>query len=208
MEHQWNKPSGWIGRLLLRNMNTRHSGVTDWGLSHVKIGMRDIVLDVGCGGGRTIGKLAAAATDGKVYGVDHSEASLAVAGKNNARQIAAGRIEIRSGSVSQLPFPDGMFDLITAVETHFFWPNLAGDVREVARVLKPGGTFLIIAEIFKGAPSPMARAAAKHAPKYGMALLTPDEHRELLASAGLADIEISTVPEKSWICAKGKKPRL
>jgi ubiquinone/menaquinone biosynthesis C-methylase UbiE len=207
VEHRWNKPFGWIGRLLLRNMNSRHSRVTDWGLSHVKVGARDIVLDVGCGGGRTVAKLAAAAPDGKVYGVDHSEASLTVDRKNNAKQIAAGHIEIRSGSVSQLPFPDAMFDLISAVETHFFWPNLSGDVREVARLLKPGGTFLIIAEIFKGAPSAMARAAAKHAPKYGMALLTPDEHRELLASAGLANIEVLTVPEKSWICAKGTKPQ-
>jgi len=66
MPHQWNQPSGWIGRLLLRNMNTRHSRVTDWGLSHVKIGPRDTVLDVGCGGGRTIGKLALAAFQGKV----------------------------------------------------------------------------------------------------------------------------------------------
>lgn len=206
MPHQWNKPSGWIGRLLLRNMNSRHSSVTDWGLSHVKIGLRDVVLDVGCGGGRTVGKLAAAAAEGKVYGVDHSEASLAVAKKGNAKQIAASHVEILSGSVSELPFPNAMFDLVTAVETHFFWPNLPGDVREVVRVLKPGGTFVIIAEIYKGAPSAMARAAAKHAPKYAMALLTPDEHRELLASAGLAEIEVFTWPEKSWICARGRKP--
>ncbi len=206
MEHQWNKPSGWIGRLLLRNMNTRHSSVTDWGLSHVKIGTRDVVLDVGCGGGRTVAKLAGAAAEGKVYGVDHSAASLAVATKNNAKQIAAGNVEIRSGSVSQLPFPDAMFDLATAVETHFFWPNLTGDVREVVRVLKPGGAFVIIAEIYKDAPSPMARAAAKHAPKYDMTLLTPDEHRDLLGSAGLGEIDVFTWPKKSWICAKGRKP--
>ncbi len=205
MPHQWNKPSGWIGRLLLRNMNTRHSGVTDWGLSHVKIGARDIVLDAGCGGGRTVAKLAAAAAEGKIYGVDHSEASLAVATKNNESQIAAGHVEIRSSSVSELPFCDSIFDLATAVETHFFWPNLPGDVREVVRVLKPGGTFVIISEIYKGAPSAMARAAAKHASKYGMTLLTPDEHRQLLASAGLAEIEVFTWPEKSWICARGRK---
>ncbi len=98
-----------------------------------------------------------------------------------------------------------MFDLITAVETHFFWPNLPGDVREVVRVLKPGGTFAIIAEIYQGAPSAMARAAAKHAPKYGMTLLSPDEHRQLLASAGLGEIGVFTWPEKGWICARGRK---
>jgi len=206
MPHQWNKPSGWIGRLLLRNMNTRHSRVTDWGLSHVTIGARDTVLDVGCGGGRTVGKLAVAAAEGKVYGVDHSSASLALARKVNAKEIAAGHVEIVSGSVSQLPFPDSMFDLVTAVETHFFWPNLRGDVREVVRVLKPGGTFVIIAEIYRGAPGPIARTLEKNAPKYNMTLLTPDEHRELLASAGLNEIEVFTWPEKLWICARGRKP--
>ena len=43
-----------------------------------------------------------------------------------------------------------MFDLVTAVETHFFWPDLPNDVREVLRVLKPGGTFLLIAEVYRG----------------------------------------------------------
>jgi len=124
----------------------------------------------------------------------------------NAKQIAAGHVEIVSGSVSQLPFPDSMFDLITAVETHFFWPDLAGDVREVVRVLKPGGTFVIIAEIYRGAPGPIARTLEKNAPKYNMTLLTPDEHRELLASAGLNEIEVFTWPEKLWICARGRKP--
>jgi ubiquinone/menaquinone biosynthesis C-methylase UbiE len=50
-----------------------------------------------------------------------------------------GRIEVRPASVSQLPFQDGMFDLVTEVETHFWWPDLAADVHEVFRVVKPGG---------------------------------------------------------------------
>jgi SAM-dependent methyltransferase len=70
--NQCQNPTGRVGRLVLRNMNSRHSKVTDWGLSHASIGKQDIVLDVGCGGGRTVSKLAAIATQGKVYGIDHS----------------------------------------------------------------------------------------------------------------------------------------
>ncbi len=77
------------------------------------------ILDVGCGGGRTVSKLAAIATQGKVYGVDYSDESVAATKRTNVRWIDLGRVEIRHGSVSQLPFPDGMFDLVTAVETHF-----------------------------------------------------------------------------------------
>jgi len=49
-------------------MNRHHSKLTDWGLSHVEIEKTDTILDVGCGGGRTISKLAAMASDGKVHG--------------------------------------------------------------------------------------------------------------------------------------------
>jgi len=58
-------------------MNISHSKVTDWGLSHICIAAADTILDVGCGGGRTLSKLAARATQGKVYGVDDSEESVA-----------------------------------------------------------------------------------------------------------------------------------
>jgi len=132
-------------------MNSSHSKLTDWGLEHISIENHQTILDAGCGGGRTVSKLAAIATQGKVYGVDYSEESVAATKRTNARWIDLGRVEIRHGSVSQLPFPDGMLDLVTAVETHFWWPNLPRDMREVFRVLKPGGTLILITEIYKGA---------------------------------------------------------
>lgn len=129
--NQCQKPEGWLGRLILWNMNSRHSKVTDWGLSKISIQKQDIILDVGCGGGRTVGKLAARATEGKVYGLDYSQASVAVAKSTNKAWIEMGRVEIQEGSVSQLPFTADMFDLVTAVETHFWWPDLPANMREV-----------------------------------------------------------------------------
>jgi ubiquinone/menaquinone biosynthesis C-methylase UbiE len=203
---QCQKPRGWLGRLTLWNMNSRHSKVTDWGLAHVSVNERDAILDVGCGGGRTISKLAAMATQGKVYGVDFSEASVAASNRTNARWIERDRVEIHHASVSQLPFPDGMFDLVTAVETHFWWPNLPGDLREVFRVLKPEGKLLIIAEVYKGANTTMARLCEKYAPQTGMACLSVDEHRELFANASFTEIQITPDPSKGWICCVGRKP--
>ena len=201
---QCRKPAGWVGRFQLWTMNSRHSKVTDWGLAHVSIGRAFNILDVGCGGGRTISKLAAIATEGKVYGIDHSEESVAASKRTNARLVSGGRAEIRQGSVSQLPFPDGMFDLVTGVETHFFWPNLPGDVREIFRVLKPGGTLIIIAEIYKGAPTKTGRLAEKYLPLSGMTLLTPGEHRDLFTGAGYSDVQVFEKSEKGWICCTGK----
>src|SRR5438477_5843418 len=134
---QCRKPSDRAGRAVLQRMNVSHAELTAWGLSHVA--MRDdfTILDVGCGGGRTIDRLASIATKGKVFGVDYSEESVATARETNARWIEQGRVDIQLGTVSRLPFTDGTFDLVTAVETHYYWPDLPRDVREVFRVLKP-----------------------------------------------------------------------
>jgi SAM-dependent methyltransferase len=200
------KPSGFFGRLSLRNMNQRHSPLTDWGLSHVTVLPGFTILDVGCGGGRTLGKLAEAAPEGKVFGLDHSADSVAISTRTNARAITAGRIEIRQGSISALPWPENTFDLVTAVETHFFWPDLPGDARQVLRVLRPGATFLVIAEIYKGANTAVAKLAAEHGSRTGMQLLTPEEHRELLVTAGFTNIRISVEAGKGWIVCIASKP--
>ena len=200
---QCQKPRGLLGRFVLWQMNSRHSKVTDWGLAHVSVEKHYTILDLGCGGGRTVSKLAAMATQGKVFGVDFSEESVAASQRFNARWIEMGRVEIRHASVSQLPFPDGMFDLITAVETHFWWPNLPEDLREVFRVLKPGGTLVIIAEVYEGANTKMARLCEKYAPLTGLNLLSIDEHREMLANAGYSEVQVQTDSSKGWICCTG-----
>ena len=204
---QCRRPSGWLGRFTLWRMNLSHSRVTDWGLAHIAVDKRDTVLDVGCGGGATVGKLASMAAEGKVYGVDHSETSVAAAAKRNARWVEIGRVEIRQGSVSHLPFTNSMFDVVTAVETHFFWPNLASDMREVLRVMKPGGRLIIIAEIYKGANTRSAKLAEKHNALTGMTLLSADEHRELFEKSGYTDVEIFEELDKGWICGVGRKPK-
>jgi ubiquinone/menaquinone biosynthesis C-methylase UbiE len=202
---QCKKPTGWIGRLVLRNMNGRHSTVTDWGLAHVAIERGFSILDVGCGGGRTLAKLAAMARDGTVYGVDYSEASVAASRRLNAQEIGSGRVEVELGSVSDLPFPKEKFDLVTAVETHIWWPDLGLGAREIQRVLKPCGKLAVISEVYRGASTRAARACEKYADRVGMTLLDPAGHGELLAAAGYKDVQVSLEEANGWICAIGTK---
>ena len=187
-------------------MNSRHSKVTDWGLAHISIGPSYTILDVGCGGGRTLTKLTEKTPQGKVYGIDYSKESVSASQRTNAHWIAMGRVEVLDGSVSQLPFSDGMFDLVTAVETHFWWPNLPTDMLEIFRVLKPGCKLIVIAEVYKGANTRMARLCEKYAPKTGMTLLDVEGHRELFARTGYSNIEVFEECDKGWICGVGRKP--
>jgi SAM-dependent methyltransferase len=154
----------------------------------------------------TVRKLAAVAVEGKVYGIDHSEQSVAAARRTNRQEIAAGRVEIRQAAVSGLPFSDGLFDVVTAVETHYFWPDLHADMREVLRVLKPGGTLVIVAEAYKGGKHDERLQRVAELTK--MVFLTPDEHRELFSTAGYSDVRVTERPDKGWICAIGRKPSL
>lgn len=204
LPRQVRKPMWWPGRFFARVMNATHAGLTRWGLSHVTIGENSTILDVGCGGGRTIRTLAEMASAGKVCGIDYSNASVAVARSTNARAIEAGRVDIRQGTVSQLPYADATFDVVTAVETHYYWPDLVNDLREVRRVLKPGGTFAIIAEAYKGgkfdAVSGLTMKVMLSA-KY----LSVDEHRQLFEAAGFADVATFEERGKGWLCVIGKK---
>jgi ubiquinone/menaquinone biosynthesis C-methylase UbiE len=184
-------------------MNRRHSRLTDWGLQHVQIRPTDVILDVGCGGGRTVSKLAAMARHGRVYGVDIAPTSVAYARKNNRQLIESGRVAIGLSSVQALPFPSETFDLVTAVETHFWWEDLAGGLREVARVLKPNGRLLVIAEFYNGGRH--ARYAARLSQLSGMAALTPDEHVAALADAGFTHPLVDEDAPKGWLCVLGER---
>ena len=198
-------PSRWIGQPFARIMNRSHSNLTDWGLQHVRIEKGFAVLDIGCGGGRTIQKLAAIATEGNVYGVDYAQGSVAVSRSKNAQAIGAGRVKIKQASVSQLPFADNKFDVITAIETQYYWPDLPNDMQEVLRVLKPGGTLLIIAESYKGGTGSTLTAPIM---KFlGSSSLSAQDQRELFTTAGYSDIQIFEEQKKGWICVSGKKPQ-
>jgi SAM-dependent methyltransferase len=202
--NQVRKPTKWVGRLFLWMMNMSHSQVTDWGLKHVAIKEGFTILDVGCGGGRTIEKLAALATKGTVYGVDYAAGGVAASRAKNAQLIQAGRVEIARARVSRLPFAADQFDLVTAVETQYYWPDLVNDMREVLGVLKPGGTLIVIAESYRKGAKDWLHGPAMRLVR--SANLSVAEQRELFAAAGFEDIRISEERAEGWICAVGKKP--
>jgi ubiquinone/menaquinone biosynthesis C-methylase UbiE len=175
--NQCRKPSGWFGRFVLWDMNRYHANVTDWGLQHLAIEQHDTILDVGCGGGRTVHKLAGIATESKVYGLDFTQESVSVSRRTNTRWIQLGRVDIHHGLVSCLPFCEHLFDLVTAVETHFFWPDLVADLHEVLCVLKPGGKLIIIAKLpfcwVFSCCSPAALGRIPRRPELCLSLLLP-----------------------------------
>ncbi len=201
---QVKKPTRFVGRLFAEMMNKSHSPLTDWALSHVEVEKSATVLDVGCGGGRTIEKLAQRAAS--VYGVDYAAGSVAASQAHNKRLIGEGRVHVERASVSQLPFQGDRFDLVTAIETQYYWPDVCNDMREIRRVLKPGGRLMVVAESYKGGRHDWLLGTVMRL--IGSHRLSVDDHRELFESAGYSEVELFEEPRKGWLCGIGRKPLL
>ena len=133
------------GRFMLRSMNKGHEKLARWGRSYLNIDKDYIVLDLGCGGGRNIEYFLTKAD--KVYGLDHSETSVKMASEINKKAIDTGRCQILLGDVKTLPLEDQSIDIVTAFETIYFWNDIEECFREIYRVLKNGGQFLICNEV-------------------------------------------------------------
>lgn len=201
---QCRMPTGLLGHFILYLMNHTHRKLMSWGLEFVVVPRHAVVLDVGCGGGRTLQVLADLADQGKVFGIDYAETAVAAARSVNASGLAAGRVEIQQASVSELPFAGNTFHLVTAIETHYYWPNHLHDLREIYRVLKPGGSVLLLAEAFRGQRFDALNGFAM---KFlGAKYLTAPEHSKLLEDAGYLGVQVTVDRRRGWISVVGKKP--
>ena len=176
------RPEGALGRVMLSFMNYTHAPLTNWGLKLVDVQDGWTMLDVGCGGGFTIRRLLKRSQDAQVYGIDISEESVAKAKKVNA-DVLDKQVFIVQGSAEKLPYEDAKFDLVTAVETVYFWPNLPGCLQEVHRVLKSGGRFAILVEVVDS-DSKWTNVVE------GMTAYTPEQLKSLLDDAGFVQTEI------------------
>lgn len=202
---QCKKPNGRFGRFLARGMNLGHSGLTSWGLGFIDIASDMAALDIGCGGGRTVGRLAGIATDGKVIGIDYSPDAVVVAGKKNRALINEGRVEIFQEDVSSMRFSDGAFDLVTAFETHYFWPDFRNDLKEVHRVLNQNGQLLIVGAAYKN--EKFDRRNQRIVKAGGMTYLSIEELREILEGVGYSEFDALEEKKKGWFAVKCKKQR-
>jgi len=194
-------PQGRFGAFWARIMNIGHGDVTRWGLSHISINKDDTILDIGCGGGKTVYTLATIATEGEVYGIDYSEVSVAVSTKINKRLIDAGRVKILHASVEALPFSDDTFNFVIAVESYYFWPDLINNLREIRRVLKPNGSVILINAMYRD-----ERFEKRNSYFAGLGDFTyylPKEFEVFLSDAGYSSIQIKVLEKKNWIAALG-----
>ena len=113
------KPKGFWGKKMISSMNEGHYELTGWALDHINFERHYRVLDVGCGGGLTVSRIAERIGNGKVYGIDYSALCIKHSKAQNRKNILCNKVKIVLASVSSLPFEDCSFDVVTAVETYY-----------------------------------------------------------------------------------------
>ena len=195
------KPQGPEGGQMLRRMNESHAEVTGWALDFLDFGEEDRALDIGCGGGAALKRMSERIPEGHLTGVDYSPVSVELSREMNARDIQNGKMEILEASVEHLPFENGSFDKIITVESFYFWPDPAENLKEVLRVLNKDGVFLLIADIYQ--KEGLGEAALENIKQYHLFNPTKEEFRRLFEQAGFAEIRIHTEEGENWICVEG-----
>jgi len=203
---QSRKPSGWFGKMVFGHLATwGHRPLTDWAIGFINIQRTDHVLDIGCGGGMAIKLIAQITVEGFVAGIDYSEDMVQQARKRNAAAVRAGRVEIRYSNVAALAYDDESFDKVISVEAFYFWPDPIANLREVRRVMRPGGQIALAMEGSKEAPNWQKLAA--RAAQMGFPLYSGAEVKEMLTAAGFSRAWFEALPEKGWgwLCALGVK---
>ena len=194
------KPVGLGGKMMVSMMNFGHRALADWGFRFLRAAGDATVLDCGCGGGANIKRLLEQCPEGRVFGIDYADVSVAASQKNNRAAIEAGRCVISKACVTDLPFEDAAFDLVTAFETVYFWPEPVQSFGEGLRVLKPGGSLLVCNEC-----GGSAGKGEKWEKKIdGMTVYGEGELTSLLKEAGFRSIR-SYKNQKGWLCVTAQK---
>jgi len=176
------RPQGMLGRLGGIIMARTNERCGTWVIELLQIAPKDAVLEVGFGPGVIIERISQRAATTHVAGIDASSEMVKQARIRNAAAIETGQVDLRQGSVEDLPFGDNTFDKALAVNSMQVWTDRLAGLRQVRRVLKPAATLAL------------GYTAHSGQSKTGLT--------EVLSRAGFTT---SQVLKKNWFCVLASK---
>jgi ubiquinone/menaquinone biosynthesis C-methylase UbiE len=171
-----------------RFMRSGNGPLSLWMVELLEVGATDRVLEVGFGPGVALSALLERVPQGSVAGVEASELMVRDARRHFAAAVAAGRLDLRRGDAASLPFEDGSFDAVCGAHVLYFWPDPIATIRELGRVLRPGGRLALAFQEHDRMP-PHAASGLSGA---GARLYERGQVEDLVRDAGLEDVRLET----------------
>lgn len=186
LKRQFGHPRGTLGRMAGWAMahtgpNRERSRRT---VQRLGLGAGTRVLEIGFGPGVAIEMAASIARDGLVAGVDVSDVMVRQARRRNARALSEGRVDLRRGSVTELPDFGAPFDVVFAVNTLHHWADPERGLGEILRLLRPGGMVAITEQ------PRSARARDSHTRERAASIA------DRLRGAGFVEVKVDLLPLK------------
>lgn len=178
------KPHGEEGKQTIENMNENHREISEFAFECITVNSNAKILDIGCGGGVNIEKFLKL-TDNNVDGLDYSEVSVTASIKQNQKAVNNGRCKIIQADVSNMPIENESYDLVSAFETIYFWPHIQETFKEVSRIIKPNGQFMIAQGTDGNHPDDEKWLATVE----GMKVYTTPQLEKYLLGAGFSEVE-------------------
>ncbi len=199
---QFAKPTGFFGKILAKGMARGHKHFYKNAARAIDPKNDDIYLEIGFGSGIFIKKYMSHVS--KIAGIDYSEDMVKLASDINRKLVESGKAEFKQGYASSLPWADNEFTVVAAIEVFFFLNETEKTLKEIFRILKPGGRLIIEMAFNKDDGVEHKR----HIKKMNLKLYSGKEIKKLLNEAGFSDIVIDYykafwVPIRGYIVPKG-----
>jgi SAM-dependent methyltransferase len=173
-----------------------------WTVGLLNIEPESRILEIGFGPGVSTQYAAEKASKGFVAGIDHSETMVQAARRRNAAAVRAGRVELKQGDVASIPYPDESFDKVFSIHSIYFWTKPVDCLKELRRVLKPGG-LLAITILPKDKWGDRQRGESSLRTLY-----FGEDVARMFSEAGFRDVRVEVSPEQDKFpgeCVLGNK---
>lgn len=189
---QARKPSGIFGQFVMsRIFDKGNAELNAFMKERLSLERDDRILEIGFGTGKLIHEMAGIADHGVVEGIDFSDTMVSVAKKKNKKYIADGRVKIRQGNFEEMSYRDNFFDKICTANTVYFWPTPENTVKQIMRILKPGGKFaLAFGDREELEKKPLSAEIFR--------FYSQDDIKELLTNAGFTSADVMSEKGKSF----------
>jgi ubiquinone/menaquinone biosynthesis C-methylase UbiE len=172
-------------------MEDHHSDITDQTIALMNIQPTDRILDLGCGTGWASRRLARMASAGEVVGLDVADEML-----HRAEEASSDFNNIRYvwGSAENIPAIDGLFTKVLSVESFYYYADQNKALRELKRVMAPGGQLFILINLYKDNHYSLRWVGELKVP---VQALSEAEYMSLLERHGFRNVEAHRIPDRS-----------